>query len=147
MLENVETFHNCADINKAQPTWAYVIWGSGAQVSSQSEEIADLTISAGFDRVLYFGDLDAKGLEIVTTLRRNLQKRGVEVILEEHLYQLIIGSDLTTEEGGANYAGNFETSWMPNFIVSNLHHLMAIKKGFLRKLLLKRCLINYNGIM
>jgi len=128
ILENVETFHRFVAINQATPTWRAVIWGSGAQVSSQGDEIARLVIESGFQQVLYFGDLDAKGLEIVTTLRSQLQQHRIDVELAESFYRLIIESDLTTHEGGANLAGTFDTRWMPAMIVNNLHRLMAVNQ-------------------
>ncbi|MEM9103808.1 MAG: Wadjet anti-phage system protein JetD domain-containing protein [Pseudomonadota bacterium] len=128
ILENVETFHRLVDINSSNPTWAYVIWGSGTQIVSQFEEISNLIQDYGFNQILYFGDLDAKGIEIVATLRRNLKNCGIEVKLEEHLYQIIIDSSLTTPEWSANIAGDFETDWIPRFIADNLNRLVETNK-------------------
>ncbi|NOR69576.1 MAG: hypothetical protein GQ532_07755 [Methylomarinum sp.] len=103
-------------------------WGVGSQVTGQSIEIADIVKRLGFTQIFYFGDLDAKGLEIVNILRNYLLPLGIDLQLAEPLYKFIIKSALSTEAKKANNAGDFDTTWMPKSIVQNLKYLISINR-------------------
>jgi Wadjet protein JetD, C-terminal len=128
IIENIDTFFTFSEFNQTQSIWKTVIWGSGFLVTSQTAEIADITRDAGMDTVLYFGDLDASGLEIVTILRSNLLEHGINLKLADACYRYIIRSALSTDAGGANNSKGFDTRWMPDFIVDNLDYLRAINR-------------------
>ena len=125
VVENVETYHRLVEINLDKPTWAEVILGDGRKIIGQIIELSTIIRHLGFQEVLYFGDLDTFGLEIVTRLRSRLMTETITLSLEESLYRYIIRTQLTTEAKKANKAGNFNTDWIPKDILNYLDVLVG----------------------
>lgn len=128
ILENTETFYQIVELNKKTKSWSAVVLGDGAKVIGQYKQIVQLAQRGNFDKVLYFGDLDAKGLEIANSLRKKLLSSDITLVLAEELYRIIIESCLNTDAKKANLAGDFETDWIPEFILLNLVYLTKINR-------------------
>lgn len=102
VVENSDTYYTLCAINRRTYRWRAVIYGSGNLATSQAEGIAGLVTGWHMDQVLYCGDLDRVGLHIADRLRTRLERLGVQLSLDEMLYQAMIETRQEGEAGKAN---------------------------------------------
>jgi len=87
-VENHTTFDTLCRWNEKAHRYAAVAYGAGAAFIATCASLRlHLTRSECSGQVLYFGDLDPKGLWIPT---RAAQDSGIDVRPEEHLYMLLL---------------------------------------------------------
>lgn len=130
IVENSDVYYRLCHINRTQARWSLVIYGSGNKVSGQAERVSQLLETEQVTQLTYFGDLDVAGLKIAHLLRCKLvDDYGINLQLDEQLYEELILNRLATPGGNANNERfDFESlcDWMPRFVVKEMKALMAV---------------------
>jgi hypothetical protein len=87
VLENQTTFDTVRRWNQQQKRYSAVAFGAGTAFVASCRSLSDHLTTAGCSgTVLYFGDLDPRGLWIPV---RAARESGISIRPEEHLYSLL----------------------------------------------------------
>ena len=101
-VENATTYDTLCRFNSEAGYWAYVAYGRGNSFASMTDGLVSVVKEYGHDHVLYFGDADHEGIEIVARAERRLNEAGISICLDRRLYHLLltIGREASSKTGG-----------------------------------------------
>jgi hypothetical protein len=91
IIENHNTWHSFAQWNRGSGQYRAIVYGGGMQFEASVSGIDELAEELGADQLLYFGDLDPKGLAIPARANVWQRTRGIRPIAPAHaLYQALL---------------------------------------------------------
>ncbi len=114
VLENSHTYHSFARaLADAGSAAGAAVYGAGRHFESSVHFLADLPFPAR--RVLYFGDLDAAGLQIPASASRSAQAAGLPAVQPAAgLYELLLACGRPAPSSGP--AGPAPAAWLPEHL-------------------------------
>jgi len=90
VVENATTFSSLCEFNRSAGRYAFIAYGGGNSFLSTVEGLMMTLNEYGHRKVLYFGDLDWDGLQIMLGARNKLRLEGFELEADEWLYRLLV---------------------------------------------------------
>lgn len=128
VVENAATYYTLAKWNKKTGKYSCIAYGGGGRFEKMWEGLLPLQKEFAFDKVSYFGDLDAAGLNIPFRASRLLKsKTGIPLQLDTDLFLLAIQAAANTTLPQAPKKRKTEEGlwdWIPAPIRESLHKII-----------------------
>lgn len=90
VVENATTFSSLCEFNKSEGRYGFIAYGGGNSFISTVEGLMLTLKEYGHSNVLYFGDIDWDGLQIMLGARKKLRQEGFELEADKWLYRLLV---------------------------------------------------------
>jgi hypothetical protein len=98
VVENAAAFASFRRFNETAGLWRAVVWGAGNAFRRHHAGLADVFEATGAREVVYFGDLDPKGVEILGSV---IAERAGDLLPHHGLYRALMARAVTRNEPAA----------------------------------------------